>query len=259
MAVGSFTEKDRKTDDDTNEIVFSPVGGGGVLLMRFAEGQIYYFAPRCFGPADASPNLPGTNQVFQLTTNFLPKLGVLLSEIPQAKPGRCEISCTEVASEFFTNSIQTRTAWFYRAIDGTECDSDLGAGRIEFAGHGRIIGIMLQWPGLKREKSYTTATPDQIIQWIREGKAILPRWFYDSHGDEIPIDWPAVKEVTIKKARAYYWGEFFLGEREHRPIFPSPVIPYAVLQATVDTGATNIDIRINCPIIDETRPLKTGP
>jgi hypothetical protein len=57
--------------------------------------------------------------------------------------------------------------------------------------------------------------------------------------------------VTIKKAIAYYWGEVFLGEREHRPIFPSWVHPFATLWATVDTGHGNVDVEIDCPIIDE--------
>ncbi|MGH7952977.1 MAG: hypothetical protein ACREFE_13825 [Limisphaerales bacterium] len=243
MVLGSFTEKD-KSDRGKDGKVFS--NSNGVLMMSSPLEDVMYLVDG--NRADFDKNVPGTNQLFQLTTNLLPQFGINLSEIPKGKDGRPEI--------IFTNYKELQTAWFYRAIDGVKCDSDIGAGRIDFGQNGRVIEVMFVWRNVRRDKLYAAATPKQIVQWIREGKAALPRGILGGMGSMIPIDWSTVKKVTIKKATAYYWGEFFLGEREHRPIFPSPVIPYAVLQATIDTGTTNIDVQISCPIIDETKPLK---
>jgi hypothetical protein len=62
------------------------------------------------------------------------------------------------------------------------------------------------------------------------------------------------KKSDRQKARAYYIGEDFLGDRLRRPIFPSYVRPYAGIAATIDTGTNSFDIGIRCPIFDETKP-----
>jgi hypothetical protein len=74
---------------------------------------------------------------------------------------------------------------------------------------------------------------------------------------ETIIDWPNVKSFTVRKAKAYYWGEFFgpsIGAQ--RPSFPSWVWPYVEITGTVDTGKTNLYVEIVCPVIDETKPLR---
>ncbi|MGH7954016.1 MAG: hypothetical protein ACREFE_19145 [Limisphaerales bacterium] len=265
MAIGSFTEKD-KIVSDTNGVFFGNLYGDPNLRISFTEGEINY-SRVSHGPiTNLVTDMPGTNQIFQSTTNLLSKLGISLSELVKTKDGKPAINF--FTHEFYTpptnttdstiTNVETVGTYFHRQIDGVKVWIG-GEGQIDFNRDGQISGIMLMWRGVKHDKLYAAATPKQIIQWIREGKAALPKGILGGMGSMIPIDWSTVKKVTIKKATAYYWGEFFLGEREHRPIFPSPVIPYAVLQATIDTGTTNIDVQISCPIIDETKPLKVNP
>lgn len=256
--LGGFTEKDRWYLT-SNGVSYSAAGRS--LRISYAEGEIDFGREsRKYSPTSLAIDVPKTNQLFQLATNFLPKLGINYSEIPKTKKGQLQINCSEPShTEYFVGdriitNVAFRCASFDRLIDGVECDSIVGSCTLYFGEHSQLSGVRLFWRNVERDKLYSAATPDQIVRWIREGKAVLPREFYVGMGNTMPIDWSTVKKATIKKAKAYYWGEFFLGEREHRPIFPSPVVPLAALEATVDTGATNIDVRIICPIVDETKP-----
>ena len=66
------------------------------------------------------------------------------------------------------------------------------------------------------------------------------------------IDWKTVENVTIKKAKPCYYAG---GDR----FSPSDWLqPYAALWTTVDTGHGNVNLEIDCPVIDETKPLKSG-
>jgi len=258
MSLADFTEKDRWGSISTNGVAYYNVKNR--LMVSDAEGEIDFERELGkYGPTNLAEDVPGTNRLFQLATNFLLKLGINYSEIPKTKKGQLQINCSEPShTEYFVDdriitNVAFRCASFGRLIDGVECDSIVGSCTLYFGEHSQIRGIRLFWRNVERDKLYSAATPDQIVRWIREGKAVLPQEFYVGMGNTMPIDWSSVKKVTIKKATAYYWGEFFLGEREHRPILPSPVVPCAALQATVDTGATNIDVRIICPVIDETK------
>ena len=205
--------------------------------------------------------MQGTNQLFQLTTNFIPKLEIDTAEIPKTKKGRFEMHSSGPSHTFYSvgdttvTNVEFRTASFGRLIDGVECDSMVGSCAIKFGEHDQIRGISLYWRSVQREKLYSSATADQIVQWIRTGKIALPSTIYLGKGDAAVIDWSVVKRITINDATAHYWGEFFLGDREHQPIFPSRVAPYAVLQSTVDTGKAKFDVKILCPVIDDSKVL----
>ncbi len=250
-----------KSHGDTNEMMFS--GPSGVLQLRNSYGAMNYIAtPRDFGPDYRPLNLPGTNELFPLTTNFLSKMGINLSEIPKVENGRPEIIFTEYPFTFFQNGVwitnlDFRTAWFYRAIDGVKCDSEIGAGRIEFGDNGKIIQIILNWQNLQRDKLYSAATPQTILQWIREGKAYQKQMVLSDR--EVFIDWSTVKSLTITNAAARYWREsLFDRELAHQSILPNGVFPYAEIFGTVDTGKTNLNVELICPVIDETQPLKAS-
>jgi len=259
MGLSNLTEKDRWGYSSAEGVTY--YNSESNLRIAYSEGEIQYDGGRRrYSETNLAVDVPKTNQLFQLTTNFLPQLGINFSEIPKTKDGRLKIDCTEpelsmfyVGNTIITN-IEYRTASFGRLIDGVECDPHVGSCRINFGEHGRIISIWLYWRNVERDKLYQAATPKKIIQWMREGKAGFPRDIYVGMGSEMPIDWSRLKRVTINQATAYNWGETFFGEREHRPILPSQVIPYAMLQATFDMGATNFDASILCPIIDETKP-----
>jgi hypothetical protein len=262
MGLGEFAEKDKRYYGTNGFLIGNPNGTYPNLRVAFVTGQIEFngLEPH-YGPTNLAKDVPGTNRLFQLTTNFLPKLGIRLSEVARRTNGQLKIGWNDSDhTEFMTESgiitnVEYRTVWVSRALDGVEnpgLDSDC---RITFGEHGKVIQIRLDWPSVERDKQYAAATPEKIIQWIRAGKAAQSRVFTSSLGAEIPIDWSQVRSLTITNAEVKYWGPS-LRDREFakQPLFPAWVRPDARLQGIVDTGKTNLQVQILCPVIDEAKP-----
>jgi hypothetical protein len=262
MALGHFTESDRK-DFSTNALFYGNWLGAPNLRISSTEGEIEYNGgQRNFSLTDLAKDIPETNELFQLTTNFLPKLGIHFSDIAKTADGKPKISFVEDEQSMWPanggtaiTNIAFRGSSVTRLLNGVEYSrGDGGRCSLCFGEHGRLISIALHWRDVEPDKQYSAATPERIIKWIREGKAIQKHLPGEWNGTEATIDWRTVKKLTITKATAYYWGETFFGDREHRPILPSSVLPYAELSGTVDTGKTNLVVELFCPVIDMAQP-----
>lgn len=260
MGLGPFTEAD-KQDSGTNVITFSR--SGRVLHACPTEGQIVYSSP---SRTDLAKNVPETNDLVRLATNFLRKIGISSSEIAKRRNGCFEISFPgdDESYTFFRppdhtiiSNIQSRTVVVRRALEGVLCAPQVGRASLMFGERGRVEGVSLEWRNVKCDKLYAAARPERIMQWIRQGRAIQKRMVDWRTGQERIIRWHVVKSLTITNATACYWGDlFFERERAHQPLLPSWVVPYAELSGTVDTGMTNIDVQIVCPVIDDTLPVR---
>jgi hypothetical protein len=78
---------------------------------------------------------------------------------------------------------------------------------------------------MERYKSCPTTTPETIVKWIREGKAVQGGIPMNSEA----IDWPTVKSLTINKADlCYYAGERFAPSQWLMPLLSlwTTVDPY---------------------------------
>lgn len=260
MSLADFTQKDQYGASTTNGVAYYNYKNR--LSISFATGDIGLDRElRRYSPTNLAEGVPGTNQLYQLARDFIPRLGIDTTEIPKTKKGRFQISCSEPSHTFYSQgettitNIQFRRASFGRLIDGVECEPFVGSCVIDFGEHSQIKALSLHWRNVQRDKYYLAATSKQIVQWIRDGKMLLPKAIYIAGGNSAPIDWTAAKRITIEEATAHYWGEPFFGDRGDRPIFPSSVAPYGILIATVDMGTTKLKVKIVCPIIDESKPL----
>jgi hypothetical protein len=216
--------------------------------LGISGGNVFYWSLLHYSPTNLAKNVPETNQLMSVTTNFLKHIGFNLSELPKRPDGIPKIRFVEPFKEYFLpngtiiTNIEFREARFGRAVDGIKILNEGGYGDIQFSELGKPVQIDISWPDFKRYKRYKTAKQKTIIEWIRDGKAVQ---------GGIPmnigsIDWPTVKSLTVKEANlAYYAGD---------NLAPSPwLMPLVSLWTTVDTGQGNIDVEIDCPIIDETK------
>src|SRR5665213_1762672 len=119
MAVTGYTKKDEK-DYGTNGMIFVSPEKSGNMRISFTEGEIEYWTTLNYGPTNLAQGVPTTNQLFHLTTNFLSKIGIRLSELAKDKSGQPKIYFPEASTEYFVNNttitnIQYRMVRFNRA------------------------------------------------------------------------------------------------------------------------------------------------
>jgi hypothetical protein len=252
LAMTGYTTND-VTTRNTNGMIFSNPRKPGSLGISYPLGLVEYWTSIPFGLTNLATAVPEEKQLYRLTTNFLSQVGVHVDElVKEPNSSQPLIHYLEDQVVFTsTNSaitnIWSREAHFHRLLEGVEfIGSDRGGdGVIEFGDHATILRFNLSWWNLKRDKAFSTVTPRTIMRWIREGK-VLPQNIPGL--DSPPINgWSGIKAVTVKRARLVCMGE------------PgSPILrPHAAVEAIVDTGTTNFPVGIDCPVIDETKPVAT--
>lgn len=250
LAACSLTDKEEIRHGD--ELDFKSTDGFQSLRVFPPWGIIEYRTtfPRSW--TNLVKNVPSKRRALKLAKTFLPKLGIDLNDIERrTNSSEPNLYVFDMGVTYFVkgkaiHNIEARAVRFRRAVDGISFTSVStgGDGEIDFGGDGKITKILIAWRDMKHEKSYPAVTPETMTKSIREGKAIqgmIPDYLNG-------IDWPTVKSVIIKKCEpCYYAGG--------NPFAPSDSLqPYAALWTTVDTGHGNIDVEIDCPIIDEAKP-----
>ena len=143
------------------------------------------------------------------------------------------------------DGIDSRGMMIPRRIDGVNF---AGAGMnggftVRFASHAAITQLQLVWRNLQPYRKYQLASPAQIVEWIKEGKAVV-LWCYASK-----LNPPAVKKLTITEVLPLYAGELGFAIPGLTP--QDFTYPFADLSVLADTGQTNIAIDLYCPILTD--------
>jgi hypothetical protein len=246
VALGGFTQKE-KTKDDADWLVYNTPNSSRRLGILFPLGSLEYEIREKHGPTNLVQVVPSESEALMLTTNWLSKLGISLSEIERGDDGGPNFHIFDSQTTYFVNqqvitNTEFRGVRFRRSVDGASFIGASTGGNCEFrfGDHGKVSQISISWRKIERHKRYATASLDTLARWIRQGKAVqnmLP-------GDVPGIVWRTVKGVTISKAELSYYGG--------GPFEPSNwLMPFVALWATVDTTHGKIDVEIDCPIIDE--------
>ena len=239
-----------------NGIVQASGSDGRQFCLTFDDGRIYYDVPQIYSVDHLATNLPDTNKIVEITTNFLPKIGIQMSEIRKYPNGKPIISYdpNPQGRIYFLHNFTTvtnldhRLIAFRRALDGIVYYGSGGNGTIDYGDNGRILDIMIYWRGVKRVKQVPTLNKEEILKCLKNGRCYFPRWVYLPYDDNrIDIDWAQVKHLTINKVEPRYLGNEY--PEGQMPIHWF-ILPFAVLQARVDMPTTNLNIEIDCPLIE---------
>lgn len=251
VAMCSFTEND-KVQDDTNRLAFQSADKSRRLGILFPLGSIEYEAQQHYGPTNLVQDVPTEARALHLATNLFPRLGIRLEDIEKQEGGTPNLHVFDSETMYFVNhttitNIEFRGVRFRRAVDGALF---VGAGvggncEIRFGDHGRISKLSVSWRNLQLHKQCAAVSPETLVKRVREGKAVQGMLLMGTD----PIDWKTVKSVTITAAKLCY--------NAGGPFDPADwLMPFAALWTTVDTGHGKIDVEIDCPIIEETKPSK---
>ncbi len=249
MELGPFAESDKAT----------PPGGPDPRRLYFVsrdKSKTLAIAPMVrsaeFEDHDAENistigQTPDTNEVTRLATAILSKLGISSSELA-TEPHRDDLRVwrTQREGTLFTNNtlvtnIQSRGIVFSRMVDGVVVRGlRTSVCRIEYSHAGKLLRLSLLWPGWERVKEYATVSPQTIVRWIHEGKAVVRSL---PPGVEA-VAWQRVNALTITEAEAVYSGDA-------KNVLHAKIEPYAALNVLIETEETNMQAEIHCPLIDQ--------
>ena len=195
-------------------------------------------------------NVPDQARAYGLGTNILAKLEIpadeLMSDGGKLKAGyshgtrgRMDKTTRQMITEPRSMGIE-----FRRALDGVECFGQ--SVRIQFESQEAITQLEVKWHALLPEATNKVATTEQILSWIKEGRARAnpvettgSRW----------IKVADIKRVTIRQARLCYDADSM----------PKRLFPYLALQVEVEFSPGDVEsVGFFCPIIAEavSRPIR---
>jgi hypothetical protein len=256
VALGSFTDKERKEFPDYPHLIAYD-GPAGKMSLRINTDWAYID----YSDPDADDwhitnGVPNRQQAFKLAKRWLPKLGIDERQLFTNPNGGTKFYGASDTVFFypreggpvFATNTHSYEVVFYRAFDGIEFSGGCarGGGLIDFAHDAKISHILVSWRNYKREKRYPAATPETLLKWIREGKAV---WWPAGGAPTYP-DWDSAKKIAITKITPLYYSEAY--DENDTPQYAA--YPFAEMEAVADIGTTNLIFNLDCPIIGDDKP-----
>jgi hypothetical protein len=258
MTLGSFTMHDeqkwqRKISEINNDpLLFANQSNTCNLLIVPEQGRIEYWDG--YAPAnhwdrtnhlwEQVAGVPDDAKVKKLGLKLLKQFGIRSTDLAQDADGHL-ITFRENQirgyfdrrrGKYIDDEVIARGVNFDRRIDGINF-AGIGVGggcEIMFGNHAKIADFKLVWRNLQPYERYPVASPDEIIQKILDGQAVL------THKNIVdPAD---VKKLTITDCSPLYMGAS--GEQSQDLVYP-----FAKIEAVADVGNTNIEIELYCPIL----------
>ena len=243
MSVGSFTLLNKLPSEDKTTMRFQDKRDK-IEMTRFLEisatrGWVNYYDGRAEGKA--SKGVPTFEVAEKLAVDYLLRFGVNTNQIiarPWPRTQTTVTSFDKKGGRETDKSTNMRGVFLFRQIDGIEVAGN--SFWIHFCQDAKPSMFELTWPNLEPVQHYGTATPAEIIRWLKAGRAVNP------NPDAMTIQ---DKPLRITKIVPRYLGKVGISQME-------TLHPYAQIEVVADFGKTNQAIfTLNCPIIDEGKPM----
>jgi hypothetical protein len=189
-------------------------------------------------PVERVPSKPET---LRLALALLPKLGIEQSELAR-KPESSELQLAHILGEQgglakHEGRATTRTnlqgVILGQAVNGIAFSGrgDCGSVRVEFGNHGLVANLAVVWRNLRPDHNVPVVSKAQILQWIKDGKAII------SEG----VEGGQITKLTVTRIVPCYLGK----DPAEKQKF---VYPYAELTANAHMGTRNATVTLTCPL-----------
>lgn len=258
MALGPFTESDRRKPDSgligrsSPWQVYALENASRYLSFRPDTGMAFFGDD---SELDGGGEVPDRDRTAELAIEMLDRFGVQKADLykDENAQGPARYFMEHSGSGFdksagkLVHRVFARGVVFTCAINGVQA-TGLGAGemRFEFAGSSKLRKVELFDPGLRTVGRFRAATQDQIIQWIREGRARVGS--YETTGQR-RVNVAEIRKLTIKGVEpAYFFPQ--VDERGWREIYP-----YLRLAAEATISETDVeDVYLACPAVSAGLP-----
>jgi hypothetical protein len=222
--------------------------GRSIFGIEPAKTQIFFSSTN---QNFSTENLPDDKTVKKLAFNYASLLGLGKANlIPQ------NIFCSSNAIENgvkSTNGCYSKGVFLSRELDGVTFYSNGGVDEadgfsIEFGSHGQVRAFSLVWPNFERNQNGKTASPQEIINCLRERRIIvIPNPDEETYFERLKYLSQA-KTFTITKMTPRY-GEGVFGEVPTNDIPPRSIIPFAEIEAVANVGNSNATVKLISPIL----------
>ncbi len=239
--LGDFAAKDRKNVPGYPTTILFNDPTGKKTLQFVPEWTYIYYNDGGADDMHIVEGVPNPEQTFQIATNWLPKLGVEIDQLfkatngsgPRMNVGNATATLYKKSDGLaYATNTYMREAFFMRTLDGIEVSGGTGRGgcSIQISHHAKIRQIMVSWRHYERDKCFSVASPETILKWIREGKAV----WWSPPGGLPPSAWGAATNIVIRTVKPYYYSEGY-SEYDH-PL--NWALPFVELEAHIESAIT---------------------
>jgi hypothetical protein len=250
MAIGGLTVADSK---DASKTSFCTQDKSRSLLIVPANGWIQYWDSKAAVVKGAIEGVPTPDEAKKMAVQVLARLGFPCSGLANI-PGTTNLlafSDDREQTRFdptrgkAVTETSARGVYLVRQVDGIPMAGiGIGGGaHVKFGNRGKIAQIELVWRNLQRIERRKVATTSEIVEWIKDGRAVMTRG--------TTVDSSSVKKLIVKNISPLYAS----ASGSERQNFVSP---FAKIKALAQVGETNAPVILYCPIITDEREA-TGP
>jgi hypothetical protein len=244
MVVGSFKSRNLIRSQDKNLIEFrdAPKKEDLTRFLRMSanRGWVKYNDNR----AEERPvrGVPSFEEADERTLRYLILFGCNTNQIaPKPRPHHESAFETydKPGGRLIAKGVSRRYVCLFRQLDGIPITDDYFS--VDFGNDAKPIALEMNWPPLQPVQRYRTATRDEILQFLKSGRAFYPVW------PEQP-EVSSAKAVTIRSIQYLY-------KRATGAVKQELLRPYASLGMEANVDGKLVKFGLNCPIItDEKTP-----
>jgi hypothetical protein len=257
VGLTSFTSSNRILSFDSEEkipegtLAFQSEDEKSSLGIVPPFGWIILYAPDQYYPKFDFEGVPDEARAYELGTNILRQLELPPGEIQTREDHQPH--ATFAAGTLTHQRVSHRGMMrveFGRRLDNIDCF--IRRLEIEFGAHERVTRLELTWPGVQAEKRYPTATADQMMAWIKEGRARMQS--LSGPMDARVIEAKEIKRLTIKGINLYYSDVTYRSEDGEEKV-TDRFYPYAILDTEAQLGPGDTEsVPLFCPVAPEGLP-----
>jgi hypothetical protein len=253
VALSGFTDQDRAIISDDGEklpknvLAFRSQDEKSSLIIA-PGGFANLYRPDLTGFKSPLEKVPDQKRAYELGLGILKRLEIPVDQLitkegqqPKAwfYPGTR--GYFDKAKKKFVEEPNVMGIDFRRKVDGISC---FGQNiHIQFASHEKITQLEVNWAELQPVKTWPTASPEQIISWIKEGRSRVQS--FAGPTDARMINVSDIKKVTIQDISIYYDAD----DREEATHF---FRPYATIKAEAQLAPDDKEtFYLFCPVIQD--------
>ncbi len=258
MALDSFTVQDEQRwqrkilSTNTEPLLFVNQSNTCTLLIVPSQGRIEYHDE--YAPAnhwdkakhlhERVSGLPSDAAVEKLGLKFLKQFGIQRDDLAQKPNGHLITFGTierrsyfdKARGKYIDDEAISRGIYFSRRIAGINF-AGIGNGggcEIVYGNHAKLAEFKLVWRNLQPYEHRQAASPEEIMQKIRDGNAVM------THKNLVN---PAtIQRLTITDCSLLYMGAAGNVSQDF-------VYPFAQLEAVARISGTNVNVQLYCPIL----------